>query len=54
MTVLEREQTIEVSRFKSKGRNSPFQGMKLKGFTVLAVMAGRIVYRVDWELRIGL
>jgi dihydroorotase len=45
---LEREQTIEVSRFKSKSRNSPFQGLKLKGFAVLTVMAGRIVYRVDW------
>ena len=48
MTDLVRKQTIEASRFKSKGRNSPFQGMKLKGFAVLAVMGGRIVYRADW------
>ena len=48
MTDLAREQTIEASRFKSKGRNSPFQGLKLKGSAVLTVMASRIVYRADW------
>lgn len=42
---LEREQTIEVSRFKSKSRNSPFQGWKMKGFAILTVKAGRIMYR---------
>ncbi len=42
---LEREQTIEVSRFRSKSRNSPFLGWKLKGLAVLTVMAGRIVYQ---------
>jgi len=41
----EREQTIEVSRFRSKSRNSPFQGWKLKGMAVMTVVAGRIVYR---------
>ena len=42
---LEKEQTIEVGRFKSKSRNSPFQGWKMKGFAILTVKAGRIVYR---------
>jgi dihydroorotase len=44
---LEKEETIEVSRFKSKSRNSPFQGWKLKGVAVLTVMAGRIVYQAN-------
>jgi dihydroorotase len=43
---LAREQTIEVSQFKSKSRNSPFQGWRLKGFAVLTIVAGRIVFRV--------
>jgi len=43
---LNRKQTIEVSKFKSKSRNSPFQGWELKGFAVLTLVAGRIVHRV--------
>jgi len=35
-----------VRDFKSKSRNSPFQGWELKGFAVLTIVAGRIVYRV--------
>jgi len=41
---LERPKTIEVSQFKSKSRNSPFQGWKVKGVAVLTVVAGRIVF----------
>jgi dihydroorotase len=44
---LEKEGTIEVGRFKSKSRNSPFQGWKLKGFALVTVMAGRIVYQAN-------
>jgi len=43
---LDRERVIDVSQFKSKSRNSPFQGWRLKGFAVLTIVAGRIVYRV--------
>jgi dihydroorotase len=43
---LAQEQTVDVSQFKSKSRNSPFQGWRLKGFAVLTIVAGRIVYRV--------
>jgi dihydroorotase len=43
---LGRKQTIEVSNFRSKSRNSPFQGWRLQGFAVLTIVAGRIVYRV--------
>ena len=43
---LDRKQAIDVRDFKSKSRNSPFQGWELKGFAVLTIVAGRIVYRV--------
>ncbi len=41
---LDREHHIEVSRFQSKSRNSPFQGWRLRGRAVMTVVAGRIVY----------
>jgi dihydroorotase len=43
---LDREQVIDAGQFKSKSRNSPFQGWKLKGFAALTIVGGRIVYRV--------
>jgi dihydroorotase len=43
---LDREQVIDVRGFKSKSRNSPFQGWGLKGFAVVTIVAGRIVFRV--------
>ena len=43
---LDREQVIDVRGFRSKSRNSPFQGWRLKGFGVMTIVAGRIVYRV--------
>lgn len=42
---LQREETIEVRAFRSKSRNSPFQGWALRGFAALTMVAGRIVYR---------
>jgi dihydroorotase len=42
---LDREYTVERSQFKSKSRNSPFQGWKLKGVAVMTVVSGRIAYR---------
>jgi dihydroorotase len=43
---LDREHTVEVSQFKSKSRNSPFQSWKLKGVAVMTIVSGRIAYRV--------
>jgi dihydroorotase len=39
------EVTIDVSTFKSKSRNCPFQGWKLRGAPVMTVVAGRVIYR---------
>ena len=38
------EYTIDPSLFKSRSRNSPFIGMKVKGKAVMTMVAGRIVF----------
>jgi dihydroorotase len=38
---------IEVDKFKSKGKNSPFQGHKVKGTVLCTIKAGQVVYRED-------
>jgi len=40
-----RELTVDVTRFKSKSRNCPFHGWKLRGMAVMTVVSGRVVYR---------
>lgn len=42
---LNRESVIDPQTFVSKGRNTPFKGMKVKGWPILTVTAGRITYR---------
>jgi len=41
------EWTPDPARFLSKGRNSPFGGMKLKGRVRYTISSGRIVYTAD-------
>lgn len=41
---LGKEFTVEPEKFKSKGRNTPFAGMKLKGKAVYTIVAGKIVF----------
>jgi dihydroorotase len=41
---LERETTIEPSRFESKSSNTPFGGWKLKGAAVMTIVDGRVVH----------
>ena len=36
--------TIDSSRFKSKGKNTPFDGRQVKGRVNMTVCRGRIVY----------
>jgi dihydroorotase len=35
---------VDPTRFRSKGRNSPFGGWKLKGQVVMTLVGGRVVY----------
>lgn len=44
---LNREFTIEINKFKSKSRNSPFQGWKLRGKAVMTIVSGKIVFKED-------
>jgi dihydroorotase len=49
LTVLDLEKPITVDRktFESKGRNTPFDGWKLRGGPVMTIVGGRIVYPFD-------
>ena len=37
--------TVDPTRFRSKGRNTPYSGMELRGQVECTLVAGRIVYR---------
>lgn len=41
---LHKEVVIDVNKFKSKSRNNPFHGWKLRGTPVLTIVGGKIVY----------
>ena len=41
---LEKEKTVDVSAFRSKARNCPFHGWSLKGYPVMTVCRGKIVF----------
>lgn len=41
------EWTVDASTFRSKGRNTPYQGRKLSGRARLTVVDGRVIYRAD-------
>ena len=42
---LEQEFTVDPDQFVSKGKSTPFEGMKLYGRTELTLCGGNIVYR---------
>jgi dihydroorotase len=44
---LNREYTVDINKFKSKSRNSPFHGWQLKGKAIMTIVSGRIVYSED-------
>ncbi len=39
--------TVEAARFRSKSRNTPFEGMQMQGQAVVTLVGGRIVWRLD-------
>lgn len=49
---LEKEQTIDPHSFQSKGKNTPFQGWKVKGWPILTMMEGKITWQ-DKDLKAG-
>ncbi|RMH37540.1 MAG: dihydroorotase [Nitrospirae bacterium] len=42
-----REWTVDVSRFYSKGRNTPFASWRMRGKAVKTIVAGKLVYEAD-------
>lgn len=55
LTVLDLElaATVDKDRFESKGRNTPFEGWKLKGGVVLTIVGGRVAYPFDGRVPAG-
>jgi dihydroorotase len=43
----EAEWTVEPARFRSKGRNTPYAGRRLKGRVHLTIVDGRIIHRLE-------
>jgi dihydroorotase len=41
---LDRVRTVELSTQRSKCRNAPYQGWRLKGAPILTLVGGRIVF----------
>lgn len=48
---LDREVTVDRSRFESKGKNTPFDGWGLKGAAVMTIVKGRVVHPFDGDAR---
>jgi dihydroorotase len=44
MLDLKRRRKVDPARFESKGRNTPFGGLALKGWPVKTVVGGRVVW----------
>ncbi len=42
---MDNEYTVDVSKFASKGKNCPYDGMKLYGKVMYTVLGGRVVYK---------
>ncbi len=42
---LSRKRQVETARFQSKGRNTPFAGWMLRGWPVLTIVEGRVVWK---------
>jgi dihydroorotase len=38
------EWTVDPDLFKSKSRNTPFSGMRLKGLTLMTIVGGEVVF----------
>jgi dihydroorotase len=43
----ERRWVVDAARFQSKGRNTPFDGMEMRGQAVATIVGGRVVWRRD-------
>ncbi|MED3660337.1 dihydroorotase [Ureibacillus sp. FSL K6-8385] len=44
---LNKEKTVDANEFYSKGRNTPFNGWKAKGWPVMTIFEGNVVYKEE-------
>ena len=44
---------VDPSRFRSKSRNTPFAGWKVKGRVTTTIVSGRVVFELDRSERRG-
>ena len=44
---IQNEQKVDVSKFKSRGKNSPFNGWNLKGFVSTTIVGGEVKYKAE-------
>jgi dihydroorotase len=44
---LKSERKVDAARFKSKGRNTPFNGWSLKGWAAATIVSGEVKYQAD-------
>jgi dihydroorotase len=42
---LGKKKTVDPNRFATKGRNTPFGGLALKGWPVMTIVGGNVVFR---------
>jgi dihydroorotase len=49
---IDREYTVDVSQFYSKGKNSPFHGFTLKGKIIHTIVEGKVVMK-DERIMVG-
>jgi dihydroorotase len=49
LTIIDIDRTvvIDTAKFKSKGKNSPFNGLELKGAVIMTIKDGNVVYKND-------
>lgn len=48
---LETEREVNAEEFASKGKNTPFKGWKLKGWPVMTIVSGSVVWKRDEVLK---
>ena len=48
---IDEEQTIDITKLKSKSKNSPFDGMKLNGVVYHTIVNGQIILKDKDDLR---
>ena len=42
-----KKQKVDVSKFESKGHNTPFSGLELKGWPVITIVGGNVVFSAE-------